>query len=140
MVVDSFSVHPVGYVRSSLRDRKDAPHQAHLGAPKASLVFAPRFETSLQDIQVGESVVLLTWLHLSSRDEFLVHPGDDPGASLTGVFSTRSSGRPNPIGVHVVAVESRDALTLNVAALEAIDGTPILDLKPLLKHESGGRL
>ncbi len=140
MISDGFSVHPVGYVRSALRDPKQAPRQGNDGAPAATLVFDSDFEAALSDIRIGESIVLLTWLHLSSRDKILVRPGDDPEAPLTGVFSTRSPGRPNPIGLHVVAVEARDALALEVAALEAVDGTPILDIKPLLKHEMGGRL
>jgi tRNA-Thr(GGU) m(6)t(6)A37 methyltransferase TsaA len=130
-------VRPVGYVRSPLRDRRDAPRQAHEGAPEAVLELEPEFAPALQLIAPGDDLILLTWLHLADRSVLQTHPRDDPTAPLTGVFATRSSDRPNPIGLHrvtVTAIESRTRL--RVAALEAIDGTPILDLKAVMK-ESG---
>jgi tRNA-Thr(GGU) m(6)t(6)A37 methyltransferase TsaA len=130
-------VRPVGYVRSPLRDRRDAPRQAHEGAPEAVLELEPEFAPALQLIAPGDDLILLTWLHLADRSLLQTHPRDDPTAPLTGVFATRSSDRPNPIGLHrvtVTAIESRTRL--RVAALEAIDGTPILDLKAVMK-ESG---
>lgn len=130
-------MRPVGYVRSPLRDRRDAPRQAHEGAPEAVLELEPEFAPALQLIAPGDDLILLTWLHLADRSVLQTHPRDDPTAPLTGVFATRSSDRPNPIGLHrvtVTAIESRTRL--RVAALEAIDGTPILDLKAVMK-ESG---
>lgn len=122
-------LRPIGVVRSSLRDVRDAPNQAYRGAPEAVLEIDPAFADALHGIEPGDVLVVLTWLHLASRDVLRCHPMDDERIPLTGVFRTRSSERPNPIGVHRVTVVSRDGNALRVGALEAIDGTPIVDLK-----------
>ncbi len=123
---------PVGYVESSLVDRASAPKQAP-GAPPAWLVFDERVREALRDVQVGDDVIVLTWLDAGDRDTLVVHPQDDPAAPLTGVFSTRSADRPNPIGLHPARVLEVDGLRVRVDQLEAVDGTPIVDLKPALR-------
>jgi tRNA-Thr(GGU) m(6)t(6)A37 methyltransferase TsaA len=128
--MSGYDVHPIGVVRSSLRCREDAPCQEREGAPEALLVLEPRYAEALHRVEPGDELVLLTWLHLADRDVLQVHPRDDPAIPLTGVFATRSSDRPNPIGLHRVTVLAVEApATLRVGALEAIDGTPIVDLK-----------
>jgi tRNA-Thr(GGU) m(6)t(6)A37 methyltransferase TsaA len=125
-----FEVEPIGVVRSSLRSRADAPNQAYAGAPDALLEIDPRFAEALHRIEPGDELIVVTWLHLADRDVLQTHPTDDERIPLTGVFRTRSSQRPNPIGLHRVTVTAREsATTLRVGALEAIDGTPIIDLK-----------
>jgi tRNA-Thr(GGU) m(6)t(6)A37 methyltransferase TsaA len=127
---DPVQFRPIGVVRSALRDRAEAPRQPDEGAPEALLVLEPRYAEALHRVQVGDELLLLTWLHLADRDVLQVHPRDDESIPLTGVFATRSSDRPNPIGVHGVTVTAIEApATLRVSALEAVDGTPILDLK-----------
>ena len=130
----SVDLQPIGVVRSSLRERADAPRQPHAGAPEARLEIDPRFVEALHRIEPGDELIVLTWLHLADRSVLQVHPQDDVSVPLTGVFRTRSSDRPNPIGVHRVTVTAIEPpSTLVVAALEAIDGTPILDVKVALR-------
>jgi tRNA-Thr(GGU) m(6)t(6)A37 methyltransferase TsaA len=126
-------LHPIGTVRSRLVDLRVAPKQGDEGAPDADLVFDAGVAAALADLAVGDTVVVLTWLHLARRDVLAVHPRDDPQRALTGVFSTRSADRPNPIGLHVVEVLAIDGTTVHVRGLEAVDGTPILDVKPVLE-------
>ena len=129
----AFTLRPIGSVNSSLRERADAPRQPHHGAPGAWLEFTPEVEAGLSDLSVGEEILLLTWLHRADRDTLRVRPGSDPDAGVLGVFSTRSPDRPNPIGVHRVRiVEVERPNRFRVDALEAIDGTPIVDVKPVL--------
>lgn len=124
---------PIGRVRSTLTRREDAPKQGHEGAPEAWLVFEPRVVPALAHVKRGDDLLVLTWLHEADRDTLQVHPRDDPRAPLTGVFSTRSQDRPNPIGVHRVRVLEIVAPTeLKVADLEAFDGTPVLDVKAVI--------
>lgn len=126
---------PIGVVRSSLRDRRDAPRQAFEGAPGATLEVDPEFAPALHGVTPGTELIVVTWLHEADRTALQVHPRDDESNPLTGVFATRSSDRPNPIGLHRVTVVGIDPPTsLHVDALEAIDGTPILDLKVALGH------
>ena len=126
----ALTLEPIGVIRSPLRDRKDAPRHSGDGAPAATLELDPRFADALAGVTVGMDLLVLTWLHESLRDVLQVRPGRDPGRPLTGVFATRSPDRPNPIGIHRVTVAAIDPpATLHVEALEAIDGTPILDLK-----------
>lgn len=121
---------PIGVVRSSLRDRGQAPNQAFEGAPEATLEIRPDFAPALHRIVPGAELIVVTWLHIADRTVLQTHPMDDESIPLTGVFLTRSSERPNPIGLHRVTVtEFSSPTTLRVNALEAIDGTPILDLK-----------
>jgi tRNA-Thr(GGU) m(6)t(6)A37 methyltransferase TsaA len=129
----TLEIEPVGVVRSSLRDRTDAPKQAHEGAPEAVIELDPRYADALDGIEPGAELIVLTWLHQADRTLLRVHPRDDERIPLTGVFLTRSSDRPNPIGLHRVTVTAVESpCTLHVGALEAIDGTPVLDLKVAL--------
>jgi tRNA-Thr(GGU) m(6)t(6)A37 methyltransferase TsaA len=123
------TLRPIGRVESTLRDRADAPRQANEGAPAAWLVFDPAYRRAMQDLRVGDVVVLLTWLHEADRTTLEVRPRDDRERPLTGVFSTRSPDRPNPIGLHRVTITEIDGDRVRVDRLEAIDGTPLLDVK-----------
>jgi tRNA-Thr(GGU) m(6)t(6)A37 methyltransferase TsaA len=129
---DDYAVKPVGVVRSPLRARADAPRQGSEGAPAARIVLEPSFADALEGIRVGDRLVLVTWLHEADRSVLQVHPRDDESRPLTGVFATRSSDRPNPLGLHPVRVLGIEGLELAVGPLEAIDGTPIVDIKPVL--------
>ena len=122
----------IGHVASPLTDRAAAPKQAREGTPPADVVLDPAYAEAARDLAVGDEVVLLTWLHEAERDVLVVRPRDDPANPLTGVFSTRSPDRPNPIGVHRVRITAVEDRRIGVDALEAIDGTPVVDLKPVL--------
>lgn len=130
-----FDVHPIGVVRSTLRAKADAPNQAFEGAPPAALEIDPAFADALHLIAPGDELVVLTWLHLADRSVLQTHPRDDETIPLTGVFRTRASDRPNPIGVHRCTVEAIEGSTVRIDALEAIDGTPVVDIKVAM-HES----
>jgi tRNA-Thr(GGU) m(6)t(6)A37 methyltransferase TsaA len=129
---ESYEVLPIGRVESPLTDPASAPKQADEGGPEAELVFANEVVEGLRDLAVGEEVIVLTWLDRARRDVLAVHPRDDPANPETGVFSTRSADRPNPIGLHRVEIVSVHGSRLRVRNLEAVDGTPVLDLKPVL--------
>jgi len=129
---DQFTVSPIGRVESSLVDTEAAPKQGHEGAPDAWLEFDPDLGEGLRDLQVGTEIILLTWLDRARRDVLVVHPRDDPANPETGVFSTRSADRPNPIGLHRVEILDIDGTRLRIRNLEAVDGTPIVDVKPVL--------
>ena len=133
----SYQVRPVARVESSLTDRSTAPKQGDEGAPPARVVFAPEYHAAAADLRPGDRLVLLTWLHEADRDVQTVHPRSDPGRPREGVFSTRSPDRPNPIGLHMVTVTAVENGTLTVTGLEAIDGTPVLDVKPVLGEVAG---
>lgn len=133
----SYAVRPVARVESPLTDRAAAPKQGDEGAPPARVVFEPEFHPAAADIRPGDRLVLLTWLHKADRDVRAVHPRGDPDRPSTGVFSTRSPDRPNPIGLHPVTVTAVDGGTLTVTGLEAVDGTPVLDVKPVLGGVAG---
>lgn len=122
----------IGTVRSPLTDRRAAPKQGDEGAPEATIVLAGEFRAALEGIAAGEAVLLLTWLDRGDRDVLRVHPRGDPGRPEVGVFATRSPDRPNPIGLHRVEVLAIEDGALRVRNLEAIDGTPVLDIKPVL--------
>jgi tRNA-Thr(GGU) m(6)t(6)A37 methyltransferase TsaA len=128
----TYDIRPIGVVESPLVDPASAPKQGVEGAPEAWLVFDPAMADGIGDLTVGDEVFVLTWLHLADRSVLAVYPRDDPRNPLTGVFSTRSSDRPNPIGLHRVRVLAIDECRVRVADLEAIDGTSIVDLKPVL--------
>jgi tRNA-Thr(GGU) m(6)t(6)A37 methyltransferase TsaA len=130
---DDFEVRPVGTVRSPLTDLAAAPKQAHEGAPEAWLVFEPAVVDALDALRVGDEVIVLTWLHRADRDVLRVHPRGDVANPIQGVFSTRSPARPNPIGLHEVQVLAIEGARVRVSALEAVDGTPVLDVKPVLR-------
>jgi tRNA-Thr(GGU) m(6)t(6)A37 methyltransferase TsaA len=124
-----YFLRPIGVVRSPLRAVADAPNQAE-GAPEALLEIDPAFAEALHRIEAGDALIVLTWLHLADRGVRQTHPTGDARIPLTGVFRTRSPDRPNPVGVHRVRVVARERATaLRVHALEAIDGTPIIDIK-----------
>jgi tRNA-Thr(GGU) m(6)t(6)A37 methyltransferase TsaA len=123
-------LEPIGVVRSPLRRRLDAPRRPSDGAPEAVLEIEERFARALTGVRAGMDLIAVTWLHEGVRDVLQVHPGRDESLPLTGVFATRSPDRPNPIGIHRVRVIAVDPpARVRVAALEAIDGTPLLDLK-----------
>ena len=128
-----FEVVSIGRVESPLVDRAQAPRQGDEGAPPAWLVLEPRVADAMRDLRVGDRLVVLTWLHQADRTTLTVHPRGDTLRPVQGVFSTRSPDRPNPIGLHTVTVLAIDGLRLQVADLEALDGTPIVDLKPELE-------
>jgi tRNA-Thr(GGU) m(6)t(6)A37 methyltransferase TsaA len=123
---------PIGEVESPLTDRATAPKQGREGAPEAWLVFDPAVLEGLRGIRPGARIVVLTWLHLARRDVLRVHPRDALARPLEGVFNTRSSDRPNPIGLHEVEVVSVEGRRVRIRNLEAVNGTPIVDVKPVL--------
>ncbi|MEU7926980.1 tRNA (N6-threonylcarbamoyladenosine(37)-N6)-methyltransferase TrmO [Micromonospora sp. NPDC049107] len=131
-MVDAYLLRPVGRVASPLTDAATAPRQGDEGSPPASLVFEPQVEPALRDLDVGAELLVLTWLDRARRDVLAVRPRGDETRPVTGVFSTRSPHRPNPIGLHRVRVLAVDGLRVEVADLEALDGTPVLDVKPVL--------
>jgi tRNA-Thr(GGU) m(6)t(6)A37 methyltransferase TsaA len=132
-----YQIRPIGAVRSPLRSLADAPRQSFEGAPEAWLEIDAAFADAIDGIVVGSEVVLLTWLHRADRSVLRVHPRDELERPLTGVFATRSSARPNPIGLHRVRVVELDRQRgLRVNELEAIEGTPIIDIKPVMPESA----
>jgi tRNA-Thr(GGU) m(6)t(6)A37 methyltransferase TsaA len=127
-----FRLEPIGRVESPLTDPASAPKQGNEGAPEAWLRFEPEVLDGLEGIRPGDRVVVLTWLDRAQRDVLRVHPRDDLANPQTGVFNTRSADRPNPIGLHPVEVLEIGGDRVRVRDLEAVDGTPILDVKPHL--------
>ena len=130
-------LQPIGHIESSLTDPAAAPKQGDEGAPEAWLVFDEAVRAGLADLQAGDEILVLTWLDRARRDVLVVHPRDDPAAPETGVFSTRSADRPNPIGIHRTAIVLVDGTRVLVAQIEAVDGTPIVDVKPVLTRRAG---
>jgi tRNA-Thr(GGU) m(6)t(6)A37 methyltransferase TsaA len=128
----SYAVRPIGFVRSSLKRTEEAPRQGDEGAPDASVKVAADVAEGLVGIEVGQEIVLITWLHEARRDVLKVHPRDDESRPLAGVFATRSPARPNPLGLHRVRVLAVAVDELRVGPLEAVDGTPVVDIKPVL--------
>lgn len=127
-------LQPIGYVRSDLVDVAAAPRQGGEGAPDAWLDILPEFVEALQGLTVATEIIVLTWLHRARRTQLMVHPRNEPSAPMTGVFATRSPHRPNAIGLHRTRILAIDAGALRVKAMEAIDGTPIIDIKVALEH------
>jgi tRNA-Thr(GGU) m(6)t(6)A37 methyltransferase TsaA len=134
-----FEVTPIGSVESPLTDPASAPRQGDEGAPDASLAFEPTALEGLEGLEAGDEVIVLTWLHRARRDVLRVHPRGDASRAEQGVFSTRSPHRPNPIGLHRVEILSIDGRRVRVRNLEAVDGTPIVDVKPTLSGDIGER-
>ncbi|MGH7538421.1 MAG: tRNA (N6-threonylcarbamoyladenosine(37)-N6)-methyltransferase TrmO [Gemmatimonadales bacterium] len=126
------SLNPIGHIRSTLRALEEAPRQGSEGAPDAWLEVDPIFARGLLGIAPGDEVIVVTWLHRADRDVLEVHPRDDPRNPLTGVFATRSSHRPNPLGLHRVTVREISATRLRIGPIEAIDGTPVVGVKAVL--------
>lgn len=140
MTEDRYELRPIGRVESPLIDRAGAPRQADEGAPAAWIVLDADVAPAARDVAPGQTVLLLTWLHRATRDVLVTRPRDDPARPATGVFSTRSPDRPNPVGLHEVevtdVVTGPEGTRIRVRHLEAIDGTPVLDLKPLLRRRA----
>jgi tRNA-Thr(GGU) m(6)t(6)A37 methyltransferase TsaA len=128
----SYTIEPIGVIRSELISREEAPLQGDEGAPEAWLELTARVAQGLVGITGGDELIVLTWLHQAQRDVLQVHPRGRLEAPLTGVFATRSPDRPNPVGLHRVSVLEVAGQRLRVAPLEAIDGTPVIDIKPVL--------
>ena len=135
----SFDVKMIGRVESNLTDLASAPRQADEGAPEAWLVFEPQMLEGLRSLRPGDEIILITWLDRARRDVLSVHPRGDTSRPQEGVFSTRSPHRPNPIGLHRVLISSIDGCRVHVRHLEAVDGTPIIDVKPILNEHVGER-
>ena len=131
--MNRYDLHPIGQVHSTLRQRTGAPRQPNEGAPGARLEIYSQFLPALKGVVAGRDILVFTWLHEAERDVLQVYPRNDPKRRLAGVFATRSPDRPNPVGLHRVRLLTVDPTGwLSVEALEAIDGTPIIDLKPVL--------
>jgi tRNA-Thr(GGU) m(6)t(6)A37 methyltransferase TsaA len=136
MIETSFTIEPIGVIRSELASLEAAPMQGEEGAPAAWLELKTQVAPGLLGISVGDELIVLTWLHLAQRDVLQVHPRGRLEAPLAGVFATRSPDRPNPIGLHRVSVLEVLGNRLRVAPMEAIDGTPVVDIKPVLKERT----
>jgi tRNA-Thr(GGU) m(6)t(6)A37 methyltransferase TsaA len=130
--MSTYDVIPIGAVESPLTDPAQAPKQGFEGSPDASIVLEPTVLEALDGIQPGDRVIVLTWLDRARRDLLRVHPRDDLSNPMQGVFNTRSADRPNPIGLHEVEIVSIDGRRLHVRDLEAVDGTPVVDIKPVI--------
>jgi tRNA-Thr(GGU) m(6)t(6)A37 methyltransferase TsaA len=129
-----YSLYPVGFIHSPLKHREEAPRQGGEGAPDAWLEVNPMVADGLDGIGVGDEIIVITWFHQAHRDILKLHPRGDKTIPLTGVFATRSPDRPNPLGLHRVTVLEVDGHRLKVGPIEAIDGTPVVDIKPVLSQ------
>lgn len=125
-------LRPVGVIRSILQARSEAPRQGSEGAPDAWLEVEAWASEGLRGLAAGDEIIVITWFHEAQRDVLQVHPRDEPQNPLTGVFATRSPDRPNPLGLHTVSVRAIDGNRLRIGPIEAIDGTPVVDIKPVL--------
>jgi tRNA-Thr(GGU) m(6)t(6)A37 methyltransferase TsaA len=130
--VPGYEIVPIGWVESPLTDRAQAPRQGNENAPQAWLVFEPAYAEGLRDLAAGSEIIVLTWLDRADRDVLVTRPRDHPARAPTGVFCTRSPDRPNPVGLHRVGVLRREGLRILVDHLEALDRTPVIDVKPVL--------
>lgn len=135
MTAGAFELRPVAWVESPLVDRDLAPKQGYEGSPEAWLHFEEGMSEALTNLEVGTEVLVLTWLDRARRDVLRVHPRSDPKRAEEGVFSTRSPDRPNPIGLHRVGILAVEGTRVRVRDLEALDGTPVVDVKPVLHPE-----
>jgi tRNA-Thr(GGU) m(6)t(6)A37 methyltransferase TsaA len=129
---NSIELRPIGVIRSKIKERSKAPKQGSEGAPDVWLEVHPFATLALDGLAVGDELIVLTWLHRAHRDTLKVRPRSDPSRRLTGVFATRSPDRPNPIGLHQVTVRKISKKRLRVGPIEAIDRTPVIDIKPVL--------
>ena len=130
----TYILAPIGIIHSDLMNREAAPRQGYEGAPEAWVEIYSDVADGLLGIKPGAEIIVITWLDRAQRDVLQVRPGRDPNAPLTGVFATRSPDRPNPIGLHRVTVLEIAGLRLKVGPIEAIDGTPVIDIKPVLSR------
>ena len=128
-----YRLRAVGYIRSTLRALHEAPRQGAEGAPDAWLEIDPPFARALHGIEAGDHLIVITWLHRANREILEVHPRDDPRNPITGVFATRSQDRPNPLGLHRVTVREITGTRVRIGPIEAIDGTPVVDVKAVLR-------
>ena len=133
MTAADYTLRPIGFLRSSLTQREDAPMQGFEGAPDAWLELDAALAEALVGIRAGDALIIITWLHQAQRDVLQTHPRNDKTVPLAGVFATRSPDRPNPLGLHRVTVREIAGARIKVGPIEAIDGTPILDIKPTLR-------
>lgn len=129
-----YDIRPIGVIRSELTSLDAAPRQGSEGAPEAWVELDAAVADGLEGIAVGREIILITWFHKAHRDRLKLHPRKDKSRPLTGVFSTRSPNRPNPLGLHRVSVLEIDGHRIKVRPIEAIDGTPVVDIKPVLKQ------
>ena len=129
---NSLELRPIGVIRSKIKERSKAPKQGSEGAPDVWLEVHPFARPALDGVAVGDELIVLTWLHRAQRDTLKVHPRSDPKRRLMGVFATRSPDRPNPIGLHQVTVRRIERNRVRIGPIEAIDGTPVIDIKPVL--------
>jgi tRNA-Thr(GGU) m(6)t(6)A37 methyltransferase TsaA len=146
--MSSYTLQPVGFIRSTLKRREEAPRQGAEGAPDAWLEIEPQFADALLGIEVGHELIVITWLHEAKRDVLKGHPRNDPNRPLTGVFYTRSPARPNPLGLHPVTVREIDppsregygvtsGARVKIGPIEAFDGTPVVDIKSASTRADG---
>jgi tRNA-Thr(GGU) m(6)t(6)A37 methyltransferase TsaA len=133
---DQYVFRPVGRIRSTLRTLDEAPRQGSEGAPDAWLDVDPAYTEALLGLAAGDDVIVITWLHRGNRDVLQVHPRGDLANPLSGVFATRSPHRPNPVGLHRVTIHEIEGLSLRVGPIEAVDGTPVIDVKAVLDDTS----
>jgi tRNA-Thr(GGU) m(6)t(6)A37 methyltransferase TsaA len=132
LVSTDLLLHPIGVIRSTIKERKHAPKQGSEGAPDVWCDVHPSFTEAVKGLTVGDEVIVITWLHRAKRDVLKVHPRSDPKRQLTGVFATRSPDRPNPLGLHQVTIKAIENGRIRIGPMEAIDGTPVVDLKPVI--------
>lgn len=133
----TWTLEPIGFIRSTLRDASEAPRQGNEGAPDAWLEVDAAYARALMGIEEGDDVIVITFFHLAQRDVLQVHPRGDRANPLAGVFATRSPHRPNPLGLHRVTVREIAGTRLRIGPIEAIDGTPVVDIKPVLDVNDG---
>lgn len=132
MLETGYVIEPIGIIRSALTTREASPKQGYEGGVEAWIEIHPPYAEGIEGMAVGKDVIVVTWFHKASRNKLKVHPRGDKSRPLTGVFSTRSPDRPNPLGLHRVTVREISANRLKVGPIEAIDGTPVVDIKPVL--------
>ena len=135
--MSSYTLEPVGFIRSTLKWREEAPRQGSEGGPDVWLEIEPQFAEALLGMEVGHELIVVTWLHEAQRDVLKVHPRSDESRPLTGVFSTRSPARPNPLGLHPVTVREIDGMRVKIGPIEAFDGTPVVDIKSASTRADG---
>jgi len=138
MAERTYILEPIGIIHSDLTDRDAAPRQGYEGAPEAWVEVSSDVADGLLGIRSGDEIIVITWLDRARRETLQVHPGRNPNAPLTGVFATRSPDRPNPVGLHRVTVLEIAGQRLKVWPIEAIDGTPVIDIKPVLSRSDDG--
>ena len=135
--MSSYTLEPVGFIRSTVKGREDAPRQGPEGAPDAWLEIEPQFADALLGMEVGHELIVITWLHEADRTVLKNHPRSDPSRPLTGVFYTRSPARPNPLGLHPVTVRKINGLRIKIGPIEVFDGTAVVDIKSASTRAEG---